>query len=104
MQMKTFIEKQEALENISGLVDTMSICTSVDMCLGMKSMKSSVLSEIESMQEEDAVLLSEVNEKVDEVLAVLNAIRSGGRINYSDYSELFDAIMKIPESEAVEND
>ena len=103
MQKKTFIEKQDALENISGLVDTMSVCTSVDMCLGMKSMKSRVLSEIESMQEEDVVLLSEVNEKVDEVLAVLNAIRSGGRINYSDYSELFDAIAKIPESEAVEN-
>lgn len=95
MQMKMLIEKQKALENISGLVDTMSVCTSVDMCLGMKNMKSRVLSEIESMKEVDAVLLHDIDEKVDEALAVLNEIRSGGRINYSDYSKLFDVITKV---------
>lgn len=41
--MKEYIEKDAAIEFVKSLIDTMSVCTSIDECLGMKSMKSRAL-------------------------------------------------------------
>lgn len=43
MAEKEYIERETAMEWVRALVDTMSVCTSIDECLGMKSMKSRAL-------------------------------------------------------------
>lgn len=44
--MGDFIEREDAIEFVSSLVDTMSVCISIDECIGMKSMKSRAISAI----------------------------------------------------------
>lgn len=36
-----------------------------------------------------------ITEQADEVLGLLDALRSGGSLDYSDYCELFDALCEI---------
>ena len=49
------INKDDALKNVSGIVDSMSVCISTDYCNGMRAMKRSVLREIEELSSIDAV-------------------------------------------------
>lgn len=43
------IRRRDVLESVGGLVDTMSVCVSVDECCGMRSMKARALSAIEKV-------------------------------------------------------
>lgn len=44
--MADYIRREDAIEFVFSLVDTMSVCTNKDECIGMKSMKSRALSAI----------------------------------------------------------
>lgn len=53
--MKEYIEKDAAIEFVKSLIDTMSVCTSIDECLGMKSMKSRALGALHDVPAADVV-------------------------------------------------
>ena len=53
--MKEYIEREAAIEWVDDLVDTMSVCTSIDECLGMKSMKSRALGVLHDIPAADVV-------------------------------------------------
>ena len=53
--MAEYIERETAIEWVGDLIDTMSVCTSIDECLGMKSMKSRALSALNDIPAADVV-------------------------------------------------
>lgn len=53
--MKEYIEKDTAIKWVRDIPDTMSASTSIDMCLGMKSMKSRALSALSDVPAADVV-------------------------------------------------
>lgn len=53
--MKEYIDREAAIELVKSLIDTMSVCTSIDECLGMKSMKSRALCALHDVPAVDVV-------------------------------------------------
>jgi hypothetical protein len=53
--MKEYIEREAAIEFVKSLIDTMSVCTSIDECLGMKSMKNRALCALRDVPAADVV-------------------------------------------------
>lgn len=53
--MDEYIKREEAIEDVDNLADYMSVSTSIDMCLGMKSMKSRALSALNDIPAADVV-------------------------------------------------
>lgn len=51
--MDDYIKREDAIEFVSSLVDTMSVCTNKDECIGMKSMKSRAISAIRDVPASD---------------------------------------------------
>ena len=48
-----YIKRSDAVEEIRGLVDTMSVCVSMDECNGMRSMKERAMSALERIPAAD---------------------------------------------------
>jgi hypothetical protein len=59
------ISKQQAIEEIEGLVDTMGVSINKDYCFGMRNMKERAISAVERIQWCESVPLSWWNELKD---------------------------------------
>lgn len=58
-------------------------------------LKEAACEHIKQLQPADVRPASEISEAVDEALRVLDSINTSGRLDYSDYCEMHDAICSI---------